>query len=105
MNQVYGTALTANFARLRRELLAKAVDLGITFFDTAEVYGLFLNGEEIWSGARACGPLRRRGRDRHQASAATSAPTVKASRACAASGRSRPEGTSARSPRPPLKRR
>ncbi|UAL09757.1 aldo/keto reductase [Caulobacter segnis] len=49
MNQVYGTPLTASAAN---EVLAKAVELGITFFDTAEVYGPFLNEELVGAGLK-----------------------------------------------------
>lgn len=49
MNQVYGTAIDqAEAARV----LAKAVDLGITFFDTAEVYGPYLNEELVGAGLK-----------------------------------------------------
>jgi len=46
MGQVYGTALDTADAH---KVLAKAVDLGVTFFDTAEVYGPYEN--EILVGA------------------------------------------------------
>ena len=36
-------------------LIRKAVDLGVTFFDTAEVYGPFIN-EDLW--ARHFSPFR-----------------------------------------------
>ena len=44
-------------------VLRGAVDLGVTFFDTAEVYGPYVN-EELVGEALAAGP--RPGRDRHQ---------------------------------------
>jgi diketogulonate reductase-like aldo/keto reductase len=46
MGQVYGTALDSADAH---KVLAKAVELGVTFFDTAEVYGPYEN--EILVGA------------------------------------------------------
>ncbi|WP_454714292.1 aldo/keto reductase [Caulobacter segnis] len=46
MGQVYGTALDTADAH---KLLAQAVERGVTFFDTAEVYGPYLN--EILVGA------------------------------------------------------
>ncbi|MBO9708330.1 MAG: aldo/keto reductase [Caulobacter sp.] len=49
MNQVYGTALEAGDAA---RVLAKAVDLGVTFFDTAEVYGPYLNEELVGAGLK-----------------------------------------------------
>jgi aryl-alcohol dehydrogenase-like predicted oxidoreductase len=49
MGQVYGTALdTADAHRL----LAKAVDLGVTFFDTAEVYGPYTNEVLVGEGLK-----------------------------------------------------
>ena len=49
MNQVYGTALEASDAH---KVLAKAVELGVTFFDTAEVYGPYLNEELVGAGLK-----------------------------------------------------
>lgn len=49
MGQVYGTALeTADAHRL----LARAVELGVTFFDTAEVYGPFTNEVLVGEGLK-----------------------------------------------------
>ena len=44
-------------------LLHSAVDLGVTFFDTAEIYGPHVNEELV---GEALAPFRRPGRDRHQ---------------------------------------
>ena len=44
-------------------LLRHAVDAGVTFFDTAEVYGPYIN-EEL--GRRSARARPRAGRDRHQ---------------------------------------
>ena len=44
-------------------LLRAAVERGITFFDTAEVYGPFTNEELV---GEALAPFRRQGGDRHQ---------------------------------------
>ena len=44
-------------------LLHAAVDRGITFFDTAEVYGPFTNEELV---GEALAPFREQGGDRHQ---------------------------------------
>ncbi len=49
MGQVYGTALETGAAH---DVLAKAVDLGVTFFDTAEVYGPYLNEELVGAGLK-----------------------------------------------------
>jgi aryl-alcohol dehydrogenase-like predicted oxidoreductase len=49
MGQVYGTALEAGDAN---KVLAKAVELGVTFFDTAEVYGPFLNEGLVGAGLK-----------------------------------------------------
>ncbi|HWT51173.1 MAG TPA: aldo/keto reductase [Caulobacter sp.] len=49
MGQVYGTALDAADAH---KVLAKAVDLGVTFFDTAEVYGPYLNEILVGEGLK-----------------------------------------------------
>ncbi|USQ95020.1 aldo/keto reductase [Caulobacter sp. RL271] len=49
MGQVYGTALETGAAH---EVLAKAVDLGVTFFDTAEVYGPYTNEEVVGAGLK-----------------------------------------------------
>ncbi len=49
MGQVYGTALETGDAH---RVLAKAVDLGVTFFDTAEVYGPYLNEELVGAGLK-----------------------------------------------------
>ena len=49
MGQVYGTALDAGDAN---KVLAKAVELGVTFFDTAEVYGPFLNEGLVGGGLK-----------------------------------------------------
>ena len=44
-------------------LIRAAVDRGVTFFDTAEVYGPFTNEELV---GEALAPFRRAGGDRHQ---------------------------------------
>ena len=44
-------------------VLRAAVERGITFFDTAEVYGPFTNEELV---GEALAPFRGRGGDRHQ---------------------------------------
>jgi aryl-alcohol dehydrogenase-like predicted oxidoreductase len=44
-------------------LLRAAVERGITFFDTAEVYGPFTNEELV---GEALAPFRKQGGDRHQ---------------------------------------
>jgi aryl-alcohol dehydrogenase-like predicted oxidoreductase len=49
MNQVYGTALEKADAF---KVLARAVELGVTFFDTAEIYGPFLNEELVGEGLK-----------------------------------------------------
>ncbi len=49
MGQVYGTALEAGDAH---KVLAKAVELGVTFFDTAEVYGPYLNEILVGEGLK-----------------------------------------------------
>jgi len=49
MGQVYGTALDAADAH---KLLARAVDLGVTFFDTAEVYGPYTNEVLVGEGLK-----------------------------------------------------
>ena len=49
MNQVYGTAIDQGEAA---KVLAKAVELGVTFFDTAEVYGPYLNEELVGAGLK-----------------------------------------------------
>jgi len=49
MGQVYGTALTDADAH---KVLAKAVDLGVTFFDTAEVYGPYTNETLVGAGLK-----------------------------------------------------
>lgn len=49
MGQVYGTALEAAEAR---KLLARAVELGVTFFDTAEVYGPYTNEVLVGEGLK-----------------------------------------------------
>ena len=49
MGQVYGTALDAADAH---RLLAQAVDLGVTFFDTAEVYGPYTNEVLVGEGLK-----------------------------------------------------
>jgi len=49
MGHVYGTALETGDAH---KVLAKAVDLGVTFFDTAEVYGPYLNEELVGAGLK-----------------------------------------------------
>ncbi len=49
MGQVYGTALDAGDAN---KVLARAVELGVTFFDTAEVYGPFLNEGLVGEGLK-----------------------------------------------------
>ena len=45
------------------ELIRSAFDLGVTFFDTAEVYGPYTNEE---TRGRSAGAGARPGRDRHQ---------------------------------------
>ena len=45
-------------------LLHRAVDLGVTFFDTAEIYGPHANEELV--GEALARPVRRPDRDRHQ---------------------------------------
>ncbi len=42
------------------KLIHSAVDRGITFFDTAEVYGPFANGR---IGCRSIGPIQRKSGD------------------------------------------
>lgn len=49
MGQVYGTALEAADAH---KLLAGAVELGVTFFDTAEVYGPYTNEVLVGEGLK-----------------------------------------------------
>lgn len=49
MGQVYGTALEAADAH---KLLARAVELGVTFFDTAEVYGPYTNEVLVGEGLK-----------------------------------------------------
>ena len=49
MGQVYGTALETADAH---KLLARAVELGVTFFDTAEVYGPFTNEVLVGEGLK-----------------------------------------------------
>jgi aryl-alcohol dehydrogenase-like predicted oxidoreductase len=49
MGQVYGTALDAADAH---GLLARAVELGVTFFDTAEVYGPYTNEVLVGEGLK-----------------------------------------------------
>ena len=44
-------------------LIRAAVERGVTFFDTAEVYGPFTNEELV---GEALGPFRDAGGDRHQ---------------------------------------
>ena len=44
-------------------MIRTAVDRGVTFFDTAEVYGPFINEELV---GEALAPFRGRGRDRHE---------------------------------------
>ena len=44
-------------------LIRAAVDRGVTFFDTAEVYGPFVNEELV---GEALAPVRESGGDRHQ---------------------------------------
>ena len=44
-------------------VLRGAVDLGVTFFDTAEVYGPYVNEELV---GEALEPVREPGGDRHQ---------------------------------------
>ena len=52
MGQVYGTALDSADAH---RLLARAVELGVTFFDTAEVYGPYTNEVLVGEGLKAAG--------------------------------------------------
>jgi aryl-alcohol dehydrogenase-like predicted oxidoreductase len=50
----------------RNEMIAlihKAVERGVTFFDTAQVYGPFTNEELV---GEALAPIRDQGSDRHQ---------------------------------------
>lgn len=49
MGQVYGTALETADAQ---KLLARAVELGVTFFDTAEVYGPYANEVLVGEGLK-----------------------------------------------------
>ena len=49
MGQVYGTALDSADAH---KVLAKAVELGVTFFDTAEVYGPYENEILVGEGLK-----------------------------------------------------
>ncbi|ADG11923.1 aldo/keto reductase [Caulobacter segnis] len=49
MGQVYGTALETADAH---KLLARAVELGVTFFDTAEVYGPYTNEVLVGAGLK-----------------------------------------------------
>ena len=49
MNQVYGTALEKADAF---KVLARAVELGVTFFDTAEVYGPYTNEVLVGEGLK-----------------------------------------------------
>lgn len=49
MGQVYGTALDKADAF---KVLARAVELGVTFFDTAEVYGPYANEELVGEGLK-----------------------------------------------------
>jgi aryl-alcohol dehydrogenase-like predicted oxidoreductase len=49
MGQVYGTALETGAAH---DVLARAVELGVTFFDTAEVYGPYTNEEVVGAGLK-----------------------------------------------------
>jgi aryl-alcohol dehydrogenase-like predicted oxidoreductase len=49
MGQVYGTALDKTDAF---KVLARAVELGVTFFDTAEVYGPYLNEVLVGEGLK-----------------------------------------------------
>ena len=51
------------------KLIRAGVELGVTFFDTAEVYGPYVNEELV---GEALEPLPRRGRDRHQVRLGTS---------------------------------
>ena len=44
-------------------LIRAAVERGVTFFDTAEVYGPFTNEELV---GEALAPFREQGGDRHQ---------------------------------------
>ena len=49
MGQVYGAALSDADAH---KVLARAVELGVTFFDTAEVYGPYTNEEVVGAGLK-----------------------------------------------------
>jgi aryl-alcohol dehydrogenase-like predicted oxidoreductase len=61
------------------DLIRTAVDLGVTFFDTAEIYGPFVNEELVGGSARAGhGP---RG-DRHQVRLGHRPGPAQASRRC-----------------------
>ena len=60
----------------KQEMIAflhAAVDRGITFFDTAEVYGPFTNEELV---GEALAPFRGKGGDRDQIRVPTSIPTT-----------------------------
>ena len=60
LNFGYGTA---SARRTAIALIREAVDRGVTFFDTAEVYGPFTNEEMV---GEALAPVRDQRRDRHQ---------------------------------------
>jgi hypothetical protein len=73
--------------------LAAAVERGVTFFDTAEVYGPFTNEELV--GEALCS-LSRAGGDRHQVRISISIPNGSPGRQASTAGPS----TSSRSPKP-----
>ena len=54
-------------------LIRSAVERGVTFFDTAEVYGPFTNEELV---GEALAPFRERGGDRHEVRASRSIPAA-----------------------------
>ena len=76
-------------------LLRAAVERGVTFFDTAEVYGPFTNEELV---GEALAPLREQGGDRHEVRVQARSQVDAGSEVAPAwtAGRS----TSSRSPRP-----
>ena len=74
-------------------LLHRAVDLGVTFFDTAEIYGPHANEELV---GEALAPVRRPGRDRHQVRPGHRPGRTQAPRADAAPGRASPARSTGR---------
>ena len=73
-------------------LLHRAVDLGVTFFDTAEIYGPHANEELV---GEALAPYARPGRDRHQVRPGHRPGRTQASRADAAARRASPARSTA----------